>query len=313
MRVRLLSLGGPNGVEEIEWEKPPIKQDEICVKAVMTGVCTSDIAMMTGKFKQLPLHMQGHEGLGIVTEVGYALSDYIKAGDYVATRGEPAYADFYNVKRLDFRKVPELSSKYILEPVACGVNIIYANKDRLYKLNKSTSTKKSVLIYGSGFMAWCAYNSFKYYNLKMFNIDVVGNHNQALWDTIDVKLRTSDSIMYNQYDVIIDLNPNNTIDFINTTNIVNDNALIIIGCPKLITTDFSELLWKNCTLSFPSPRNANFFNAMADASSLVDIHKLDVDYFWTKKYNRDTEWKNAFINGQNRPPNYNRGYIEWPH
>ena len=89
----------------------------------MTGVCRSDIDMMMGNFGPLPLGMQGHEGLGQVTRVGSLVTD-VKEGDYVATRGEPAYADYYNVRSDEFVVVPELDSKYILEPVACGINCI---------------------------------------------------------------------------------------------------------------------------------------------------------------------------------------------
>ena len=44
------------------------------------------------------MKMHGHEGLGQVV-VRSGVHDYdIKIGDYVATRGEPAYADYYNCK-----------------------------------------------------------------------------------------------------------------------------------------------------------------------------------------------------------------------
>jgi len=61
--------------------------------------------MMNGEFGPLPVNMHGHEGLGLVTKVGANISD-VKAGDYVATRGEPAYADYYNVRALEYVQVP---------------------------------------------------------------------------------------------------------------------------------------------------------------------------------------------------------------
>ena len=61
MRVRLLSTQGDGRFVEHGWDKPEPLDNEIEVRAVMTGVCRSDIAMMNGEFGPLPLEMQGHE------------------------------------------------------------------------------------------------------------------------------------------------------------------------------------------------------------------------------------------------------------
>ena len=66
-------------------------------------------------------------------------------GDFVATRGEPAYADYYNCKDGEFVVVPELDPKYILEPVACGINCVVDD----FQDRANTKT----LILGSGFLA----------------------------------------------------------------------------------------------------------------------------------------------------------------
>ena len=70
MKVRLLSTDGKGTFQEIDWIKPAITENEIEVKAVLTGVCRSDIDMMNGEFGPLPVNMHGHEGLGQVTKVG---------------------------------------------------------------------------------------------------------------------------------------------------------------------------------------------------------------------------------------------------
>jgi len=49
MDVNLLITDGKGKFTEVGWSKPEIKDDEIEVKAIMTGVCRSDIDMMTGK------------------------------------------------------------------------------------------------------------------------------------------------------------------------------------------------------------------------------------------------------------------------
>ena len=70
--------------------------------------------MMQGKFGS-SMNMQGHEGLGKVIEVGKKVDRSI-IGSYVATRGEPAYADEYNVRDREYVIVPSAGEEYILEP-----------------------------------------------------------------------------------------------------------------------------------------------------------------------------------------------------
>jgi D-arabinose 1-dehydrogenase-like Zn-dependent alcohol dehydrogenase len=106
MNVKLLKTTGNGKFIETTWLKPYMTDDEIEVRAVMTGVCRSDIDMMSGGFGPLPDNMQGHEGIGQVTQVGSLVKD-IAVGDFVATRGEPAYADVYNVRAREYVKVPE--------------------------------------------------------------------------------------------------------------------------------------------------------------------------------------------------------------
>ena len=62
---------------------------------------------------------------------------------------------------------------------------------------------------------------------------------------------------------------------------------------------------------FPSPRYIGFYRSMEKARDLVEQGLVDVDKFWTKAYNRETEWQQAFADGNNRPQGYSRGYIYW--
>ena len=130
--TRCLQTTGQGYFEEVEYNKPEPTSDQIEVRAIMTGVCRSDIDMMQGNFGPLPLSMQGHEGLGQVTKIGAKVTGIAK-GDFVATRGEPAYADYYNVRQGEFVRVPEVHPKYILEPVACGINVVKQADDELAK------------------------------------------------------------------------------------------------------------------------------------------------------------------------------------
>ena len=295
--TRCLQTTGQGHFEEVVFDKPEPTSEQIEVRAIMTGVCRSDIDMMQGNFGPLPLEMQGHEGLGQVTKVGALVTD-VKVGDYVATRGEPAYADYYNVRLDEFVVVPEADPKYILEPVACGINIVQQSVSEIYK---RSGAGKRLLILGSGFLAWVAYNTVRL-NRFDFDITVVGNSNKELWGDLLDKTYTG------TFDVVIDLGSGTDVF---DKQVVNNEALIVFGSQKTVTTDFSNLLWKACTMVFASPRTERFYDCMKDAAIWIENGDLDVDNFWTKSYNRDTEWQQAFADGMDRPNGYSRGYIKW--
>lgn len=298
MKVKLLSTTGQGMFEEIEWSKPEYTADEIEVKAVMTGVCRSDLEMMLGNFGPLPLSMQGHEGLGVVTQVGDNITN-VSIGDYVATRGEPAYADYYNCRQNEFVVVPSAEPKYILEPVACGINVVM---QPLEAIQSRAGSDKRCLILGSGFLAQIVYKTLQFLDIEFETVDVVGNYNRELWgDTLQ-------SAPNGSYDVVIDLsNRNDILDKIE----YNNEALLVLGVQKQLTSDFGNLLWKACTIVFPSPRAECFIEAMMYAEKWITNKQLIVDEFWTEAYNRNTEWQQAFEDGLNRPNNYSRGYIKW--
>ena len=291
--TRCLQTTGQGYFEEVTYIKPEPSDYEIEVKALMTGVCRSDIDMMQGNFGPLPLHMQGHEGLGVVTKVGSGIGA-TQVGDIVATRGEPAYADVYNVRINEYVVVPEAHPKYILEPVACGINIVDQAAEEINKRNGK------ILIIGSGFLAWVAYHRLM---SRTQDIDVLGSSNQDLWGDI-LLLGTTES-----YDIVIDLSGKYTLGIdIN----LNNNALIIDGVGKAVSREESQQqLWKACTTVRPSPRTNGFYQCMREAVFMIENGYLEVDNFWTKCYNRNTEWQQAFADGVDRPNGYSRGYIKW--
>jgi hypothetical protein len=111
-----------------------------------------------------------------------------------------------------------------------------------------------------------------------------------------------------QYDIVIDFGSGTQVF---DSDILNNRALVIFGAQKQVTTDFSNLLWKACTMIFPSPRNPEFIWVMKRAVYWIESGQLNVDKFWTRCYNRNTEWQQAFADGKDRPNGYSRGYIKW--
>lgn len=298
MIVNCLQTTGQGYFEEVEYSKPDPAPHEIEVKAIMTGVCRSDIDMMQGNFGPLPLSMQGHEGIGQVTRIG---SNVIttQIGAYVATRGEPAYADYYNVRMDEYVEIPEANPRYILEPVACGINLINQAKDLI---ESKQGVESKMLILGSGFLAWVAYHTMRL-NGYIYQVDVLGSNNLELWSD-RLLLGTSES-----YDVVVDVSGKYELGAdIN----LNNNALIIDAVGKTINKAEAEhLLWKACTTVRPSPRNKQFIDCMHFARHWIENGYLEVDSFWTRCYNRNTEWQQAFADGVDRPNGYSRGYIKW--
>jgi Alcohol dehydrogenase GroES-like domain len=300
MKVKCLQTEGQGFFKEVDYEIPAWGQDNIYVRAIMTGVCRSDIDMMMGDFGPLPLHMQGHEGIGQVMSVGAGCTD-VKTGDYVATRGEPAYADQYTVRKGEYVKVPEAHPRYILEPVACGINLIEQAKVYLQD-RQGTHEDNRMLIIGSGFLAWVAYHTMRL-NGYIFHVDVLGSSNQDLWGD-KLLLGTSES-----YDVVVDLTGKYELG---TEINLNDNAVIVDGVGKAVSKQEAQAqLWKAVTTVKPSPRNPKFIDCMHMAKYWIEKGYLEVDSFWTRGYNRNTEWQQAFADGVNRPSGYSRGYIKW--
>lgn len=285
--VRSLTTDGQGTFFESTYTIPELDKEDILVKAVMTGVCRSDVAMMQGSFQLLPPSMHGHEGLGI----------NVLTGEYVATRGEPAYADYYVARKDTYVTVPELDPKYIVEPVACGINVV---TNSLNEIRAKQGGR--LLIIGTGFLARVVDQTLKNLGL-IFEVDVIGHSNLDYWRELYSHPRSC------EYDVVVDLSEKNTLEFVN----VAENGLIIIGAEKSsgMLTTFSNWLWKNATVKFPSPRAPEFKQAMNLAVNWVQLNRLDLDNVWTRGYNRENEWQQAFSDAVNRPAGYNRGYIKW--
>jgi S-(hydroxymethyl)glutathione dehydrogenase/alcohol dehydrogenase len=81
--VKAAVLYNPNEplkVESVEL-KPP-RQDEVAVKLVASGVCHTDLSVIKGSMRVPTPVVLGHEGAGIIEEVGKDVKD-LKPGDHV--------------------------------------------------------------------------------------------------------------------------------------------------------------------------------------------------------------------------------------
>lgn len=299
MKTRLFHTDGNLHIIEEEWDKPEIKENQIEVKSIYTGICRSDLDMHCGLFQLLPKTIQGHESLGVVTKVGKHVRHVIE-GDFVATRGEPAFADYYNCTTGMFVQVPEVNPKYILEPVACGINI-----EKSFRPEDS----EPVLIFGSGFLATVVVTMIQRHWDNP--IIVVGNANTEFWSKKDVTVVTDAETLRNQkFHHIIDLS--HKPEYLDL-NVYAERAKIILAAEKHPNANlsFAQFLWNAVEVKFPSPRNATFYDAMILAEELVRYNEIETEGLWTKSYDRETQVFLGFHEGLLRVPGYNRGYIEW--
>ena len=179
-----------------------------------------------------------------------------------------------------------------------SVNIETFCKDEL--IRKHHDDQRRMLIIGTGFLAKVFHQTIDSFD---WDIDVWGSSDPDYWGEDLV------SEPKGAYDIVVDLKDTKQVLDVE----VNDNPLIILCSQKTepITTDLSNWLWKSATIKMPSPRAECFHASMRRAVSMVAQGKIELDNVWTQSYSRETNWQQAFIDAQNRPKGYGRGYIEW--
>lgn len=89
-------VGGPLVVKEVDLEAP--KAGEVLVKVAACGVCHSDWHLVTGETKHPLPAVLGHEGAGVVTEVGPGVSS-VSVGDHVALNWAPFCGECFYCQR----------------------------------------------------------------------------------------------------------------------------------------------------------------------------------------------------------------------
>ncbi len=137
----LYEIGKPLVIEEVEI--PELKEGQVLVKILYSGVCHSqlnEIKGLKGPDKYLP-HLLGHEGSGIVEKIGGNVTK-VAPGDYVALtwiQGEGINAGgskyLHNGKEINAGAITTFSEKAVI------------SENRLVKLNhKDTPPKIAALL-----------------------------------------------------------------------------------------------------------------------------------------------------------------------
>jgi len=82
----MYNLNEPLQIESVDL-KPP-RDDEVVVKMAASGICHSDLSVIKGNLPMMLPSILGHEGAGVVEEVGKAVTK-VKPGDHVVLSWVP--------------------------------------------------------------------------------------------------------------------------------------------------------------------------------------------------------------------------------
>lgn len=310
-KTRLLHSFEKDSISEYIWDRPRMEDNQIEIKTIFCGICRSDIGAYK-RWEEMPFDGEighfGHEGLGRVTNIGKDVKVNVNIGDYVATWSDPAYADYYYAKENEFVIIPEPDPKYILQPIASAVNI--AKKSLIQNSNNLNAAK--FLLLGSGFMSFIVARVLEKYEVKF---TVCGSSHKNIWkDKFNIDLQKIDNQLENSFDCVIDLT-SKAENFIKIINICKNEGVICYASTPYtpVTTNFFETCWKCHTWIFPSPRNSDFNEIMAETRDMISEGYLDTDWMWSKFYDRNdlSQVKQGFIDGSERKNDYIRGYIKF--
>ncbi|MEM1508090.1 MAG: zinc-binding dehydrogenase [Candidatus Bathyarchaeia archaeon] len=117
----------------VEADIPKPRRNEVLIETKACGICMGEVYVFQGKLPGGKI--MGHEGVGIVAEVGEDVKD-IKPGDKVTALGGPAFAEYYKTERRNVAKIPEnIDEKdliyWVSEPLACAVTGIKGSNIRV--------------------------------------------------------------------------------------------------------------------------------------------------------------------------------------
>ncbi len=304
MKVNLLHSFGDNTIEKYEHELPEMQDNEMLVKTIYTGICRSDIDQYTGKIS-VPFGHFGHESVGQIVKVGKSVQNFCE-GDFIASRNDPAFSDYFYADEQNTVLIPEASPKYIIEPVACSVNIAQAAI--------ANAENTDFLFVGSGYVSNIAAQYLKYANPNA-NIYVIGSHNVNEWNRINATFTSFEELIEAEktFANIIELSGNaNNYELLSSVADVSARICLAASFDKPISTNFWNPLWNNLTYHFPSPRTKNFIDCMQQSKQLIESNDLLVDWAWTHEY-AVTDFKQAFNESvkRNSEKRFVRSYLKW--
>lgn len=254
----LTEINKPLIISEVETTK--LKVGQVMVKILVSGLCGAqiqEISGLKGNSKFTP-HLLGHEGCGIVEEIGDGVTK-VKVGDKVVMhwrKGEGIESDFptyiYNGNQMSSGKVTTLSEYSVVSEnrltkvpydtpnelcalLGCGLTTA------LGVINNEANIKfgESLMIVGCGGVGLNLIQGGKLANANpIFSVDVVKEKKDlclSLGSTkyINSSLEDIDTTVGNErFDVIIDTTGNINVIKKTIKYLANSGRYILVGQPK---------------------------------------------------------------------------------
>ncbi len=219
------------------------KEAEVQVQGGACGICSWDIVTAKLGSRMYPMAPAGHEGIGYVTKVGRAVTNF-KEGDRVAGGG---FATLRNLTATRVYKIPAstLADEYwIVEPVSCAVTGLDHCRVR---------PGDRVAVIGTGFMGLLLLQGLLHEPVdQLVAIDVVQDrldlaqklgvpeiYNSTQLD----KAQLTQELKKREFDVVVDTSGNQAgLDL--ATDIVKRGGLInLFGWIKGATAQFDPTKW----------------------------------------------------------------------
>jgi len=145
--MQAVVITSPKKYELKQVPKPEPQADEVRIRISGCGICASNIPVWEGRdWFEYPLKpgAPGHEGWGIVDEIGSAVSK-VHIGDAVTSLSYNSFAQFDIAKEQSVVKIPEVlkDKPFPGEPLGCVMNIFHRS---------DIQPGQTVAIVGMGFL-----------------------------------------------------------------------------------------------------------------------------------------------------------------
>ena len=153
-----------------EIDLPDPLPHEIQAKTLYNGICMAEVWKYTGVTHDKPI-LPGHEGIGIVTNVGSAVTG-VAEGDLVTTTTWGEYVNIPSGFFLPIHPHPGAELKtHLVEPVSCVVTA--ADELHIYP-------GESVVLFGAGYMGLLLVQLLNRYPLRRLVVADIKPHNLEL-------------------------------------------------------------------------------------------------------------------------------------
>lgn len=296
-------------LKQREFNKP-IK-DKVLIETKACGICMGDIYAFQGKLSGgQPF---GHEGVGIVKEVGEDVHNF-KPGDKVTSLGWPAFAESYIAEANTVSKIPDDVENYaiwISEPIACVVNGIRGSEIQI---------GENVCIIGCGYMGLLIVQGIPKNIIKnLYVIDIKKRRLELAKKfgadvTIEVtkEMDSSDvqNIVGDKMDTVIEASGiPGTIN--QATDLVKEGGKLIIFGRHVVDEKLPTEKWHNMglrVLNTAPSFSQNFTKDFQDGVALIKKGTFDQKLLITHRFNFNDP-QSAFEKASEKSDDYIKGAI----